>query len=67
MGSYIDDRGIRHGFLLSDDEYTTLDPPESTADGTFAWAINDSCRIVGTYTDADGTAHGFLATPIRER
>ncbi len=64
VGRYDDADGIRHGFLLSGDSYTTLDPPGST--DTIAWKINDCGLIVGTYVDAGGSNHGFLATPSRE-
>jgi probable HAF family extracellular repeat protein len=53
---------IQHGFLLDNGTYTTLDVPGSTS--TQAWGINDSGEIVGTYADAGGGQHGFLATPV---
>src|SRR5262249_20311045 len=51
-----------HGVLLSGGRYTTLDVPGSTL--TFAYGINDAGQIVGTYIDAAGGQHGFLATPV---
>ena len=53
---------VNHSFLESGGTYTTLDDPAG-AMGTFASGINDLGQIVGDYLDADGTRHGFLATP----
>jgi uncharacterized membrane protein len=53
-----------HGFLLSDDEFTTIDVPG--ARGTNAWKINQRGDIVGGYTDAGGRKHVFLFR-LRER
>jgi probable HAF family extracellular repeat protein len=39
--------------------YTTLDDPLAT-NGTFAWGINASGQIVGSYGDASIFYHGFL-------
>jgi probable HAF family extracellular repeat protein len=50
--------GLRHGFLLSQGTYTTLDPPGSTF--TVAEGINNAGVIVGVYFDADGQRHGFF-------
>jgi len=47
-----------HGFLLSGETYTTIDPPDSIA--TFIGAINNSGEIAGTYADASNKSHGFL-------
>lgn len=33
------------------------------AEGTFPLGINNLEQIVGYYVDAEGTDHGFLATP----
>ena len=51
-------------FLLSDGLYTTIDV--SGAVDTFAEGINNLGQIVGYYVDANGTDHGFLATPVPE-
>jgi probable HAF family extracellular repeat protein len=51
------------GNLLFDHgNYTTLDVPGST--WTEANGINNLGQIVGYYRDANGGAHGFLATPV---
>jgi probable HAF family extracellular repeat protein len=48
---------IIHGFLLSNGNYTTLDPLGSTF--TEAWGINDLGQVVGQYSSG-GITHGFL-------
>jgi len=51
----------RHGFLLSNGEFTTIDFPGGHA--TAAFGINARGDIVGPYNDASGTGHGFLLNP----
>jgi uncharacterized membrane protein len=46
-----------HGFLISDDEFYTIDVPGATS--TAALGINARGDIVGAYNNA-GPAHGFL-------
>jgi len=41
--------------------FTTIDVPGTTDTGVAG--INAAGPIVGGYTDAGGTGHGFLATP----
>jgi probable HAF family extracellular repeat protein len=60
VGRYSDANGS-HGFLYSNGTYTTLDDPLA-ANGTQAFGINDSGQIVGYYSDASFTEHGFLLT-----
>jgi uncharacterized membrane protein len=50
--------GHDHGFLLSQGEFTTIDPPGSILTG--AAGINSRGDIVGPYFTADGKSHGFL-------
>ena len=45
---------------MSRDVYTTLDAPGSDGGFTVAQGINNRGQIVGLYTDADGTSHGFV-------
>jgi probable HAF family extracellular repeat protein len=69
VGAYVDGTGV-HGFLYSNGTYTTLDAPSATNGvdpfgfgiplGTSAVAINNSGQVVGDYTDATSTLHGFL-------
>jgi uncharacterized membrane protein len=47
-----------HGFLLSGDNFTTIDVPGAAA--TALTGINSRGDIVGGYTDANGHAHGLL-------
>jgi probable HAF family extracellular repeat protein len=59
VGDYVDATDhLRHGFLLSQGAYTTLDPPGSSL--TVAEAINNAGVIVGVYLDAKLDQHGFL-------
>ena len=47
------------GFLYSGGVFTTIDVPGASE--TFAYGINETGQIVGTFVDATG-AHGFLDT-----
>jgi len=51
VGQYDDATG-RHGFLVSNGIFTTLDDPSATA-GTIAAGINATGQIVGFYIDSD--------------
>ncbi len=64
----MDNSNVEHGFLLSDDHYTTLDDPNAgtaASQGTLAFGINDSGQIVGPYRDASDVEHGYLATTTK--
>ena len=58
VGSYVDDGGVFHGFLLRDGNFATLDFPDATA--TFSNDINDQGAIAGAYQDALLAFHGFI-------
>jgi probable HAF family extracellular repeat protein len=61
VGDYVDNttpNPVRHGFLLSQGVYTTLDPPGTSL--TVAEGINNAGVIVGFYLDAAGKEHGFV-------
>jgi len=58
VGQYTDSNRLRHGFLYSGGNYTTIDDPLAT-NGTFARGINNKGQIVGQYIDSSGE-HGFL-------
>lgn len=62
VGFYGTDSGVIHGFLYSGGSggtYTTIDDP--LAVNTYAYAINVTDQIVGSYQDtANGYYHGFL-------
>jgi probable HAF family extracellular repeat protein len=56
VGSYFTGN-VSHGFIFSDNGYTTLDPPGSLSTG--ATGINDSGQTLGGYYSGAGN-HGFL-------
>jgi probable HAF family extracellular repeat protein len=63
VGWYFDSSGSgQQGFLDSGGIYTTIDPLGSVGTVVQQAAINDSGQIVGYY-NANGTNHGFPATP----
>jgi probable HAF family extracellular repeat protein len=61
VGDYVDGTPPhkRHGFLLSQGTYTTLDPPGSSL--TVAEGTNNGGVIVGVYFDGNNQ-HGFVLT-----
>ena len=58
VGTYVDDQGIQHGFLLNNGVLTNIDFPTGIA--TDAVDINDSGVIVGDFFDAANVLHGFV-------
>ena len=69
VGGYTKD-GVRHGYVLIDDIYTTVDVPGCTSaivagamTCTTPRKINDAGQIVGFYGAGGNTIRGFLATP----
>jgi uncharacterized membrane protein len=50
-----------HGFVLSGGAFIPLDVPGAA--GTVPFAINDQGTVVGGYTDANLSVHGFVRTP----
>ena len=68
VGSYVDADGREHGFLLERERVTVIDHPDAPEDpaatntaatNTAATDLNDRGQIVGYYTDAGGTYHGY--------
>ena len=60
-GEFPDDLGLKpRGFLLDRGVYSDIKLPRAM--GTTPNGINDRGEILGTYTNADGTIHGFLRT-----
>lgn len=57
VGSYSDTRG--RAYLLSNNNYTSLDDPTASTTFMNALAINDRGEIVGRYVDASGR-YGYL-------
>jgi uncharacterized membrane protein len=59
VGRYVDANAPgRHGYLLSDGQYTSIDIPGASFTG--ATAIDPQGDIVGRFIGADGKFHGFL-------
>jgi hypothetical protein len=58
---YTDTGGVNHGFLLSNDVFTSFDFPGAIF--TDAAGINPSGVIVGIYFDSAVVEHGFIRTP----
>jgi probable HAF family extracellular repeat protein len=57
VGLYYTADGVRHGFLLSQGDFMSIDLSDVY---TNAVSINDAGDIVGRYTDADNRNHGYL-------
>ena len=63
QGVYTDDSSSPwHGFLLQHGKLTDFDVPEALQ--TTPWMITDNHKLAGEYQAADGTWHGFVATPV---
>jgi hypothetical protein len=62
-GEY-DDARCGHRYVLSGGVFTTLTVPGASF--TTAGNINDAQMVMGVYTDASGTTHGYLASPVPE-
>jgi probable HAF family extracellular repeat protein len=58
VGSYADDSGTFHGFLLQDGSFATIDFPGAVL--TFPDDINNQGEIAGAYQDALFAFHGFV-------
>jgi hypothetical protein len=70
VGSYDDEDNVRHGFLLHDGQFTTIDNPNGghgppgpggVKQGTTLYDINALGDIVGRYINEDNIAHSFLS------
>jgi hypothetical protein len=68
VGSFKDQAGATHGFLLVSPlwkpgtTWEQIDDPEGIG-STVATSVNIHKALVGYYTDSYGVMHGFLATP----
>ena len=68
VGSYDDTHRVRHGFLLHDGEFITVDHPHGGHggpgplghQGTTLYDINASGDITGRYINGDNITHSFL-------
>jgi probable HAF family extracellular repeat protein len=56
-----DQSTVGHAFVFSRGRIFSFDVPGSAPDASAANGINARGQIVGTYLDADGNSHGFLA------
>jgi hypothetical protein len=71
VGYYGDSTASQHGFLYNTNtgQYTFLDDPKEAFNNgvevTQITGISNSGEITGFYTDANGVAHGFVATVAR--
>ena len=72
VGYYGDSTTSQHGFLYNTttQAYTFLDDPAAQFDNgvvvTQITGITNSGEIAGFYTDANGIAHSFIASPVPE-
>ncbi len=72
VGYYGDSTASQHGYFYNTNTglYTFLDDPAAAFDNgvevTQITGINNSGMIDGFYTDANGIAHSFVATPVPE-
>jgi probable HAF family extracellular repeat protein len=59
VGAYDDADGVRHGFLLRNGVFSSIDVPAAvvTQGGR---ALNSRGDIVGTFFSADSVQHGYL-------
>ena len=63
VGTYRDASKIYHGFVHSGGQlFSSFNYPKAIA--TYALGVNDFGEIVGYFTDANNTNHGYLATPL---
>lgn len=68
VGSYVDQHGATHGFLLTEPlrpnetAWQSIDDPNGVGT-TVVTSVNIHEDLVGYYVDGSGTTHGFLATP----
>ena len=72
VGYYGDSTTSQHGYLYNTTtgSYTFLDDPaagfHNGVEVTQITGISNSGEIAGFYTDANGVAHGFVASPVPE-
>jgi len=56
--------GTTHSLMrTADGTYTIFDPPQANGVSSYAYGINDSGAIVGTYRNASLVRHGYVREP----
>jgi probable HAF family extracellular repeat protein len=60
-GAFVGDDGGMHGFVQAGDVTTLVEVPGAVS--TIVYGINNAGTIVGTYVEASGRSHGFMAVP----
>ena len=63
VGTYFIGAG-QYGFVEIGGVFTTVNDPNGVLGTTNVFGVNDSGDIVGSYTDASGVTHGFVADPV---
>ena len=58
VGTYEDNGGNLHGFLLDNGKFTTSDFPD--AGGTIAWGVNSQGQVAGRYFGGPGGNQGYV-------
>jgi uncharacterized membrane protein len=58
VGTYTDNSGVSHGYVLYHGKFVTNNFPDSTF--TFNGGVNPQGNIVGFYTDTSNVSHSFL-------
>lgn len=70
VGSYVDARGLTHGFVLTDPtthaSFKTVDDPAGVG-STVINDVNDKGQLVSFYQDSAKNTVGFFATPRAKR
>ena len=61
-GYWTDITGADRGYTWQNGTFTNFDNPNAGPFGTGGSDVNDQGQVVGVYSDASGTQHGFLRT-----
>ncbi|HLH52854.1 MAG TPA: hypothetical protein VKY92_04485 [Verrucomicrobiae bacterium] len=63
VGIFRDANNVRHGFLLKDGSFSSIDVPTAiggTIGGTYGEGINNAGEVVGRFLDSNSVQHGFV-------
>ena len=55
---------LNHGFAYVDGVFVPIDPPGAA--GSAGFGINDNNVVVGLWTDAGGSTHGYIGQLVPE-